>query len=722
MVDYRTVKSVAVLEVNNPPVNALSYNVRQGLQDGIERANKDKEIKSIIIIGKGRTYPAGADISEFSKPHKGPNLIEVGLGIESSRKPVISAIHGTCLGGGLEIALFSHYRIALESAKVGFPEVALGLLPGAHGTQRLPRVAGMAFAMEIITSGRHVSAREALQHGILDKLVKGNLLSESLDFAASLPFSVPHNRRLRNVPAKGAENADRIFEVALNKVKQKQNGFIAPINCLKAVKAALLPYEEGAKIERELFMELLTSGQAKAQQYVFFAERAATRWYVSNEKNQKKCSAVPVKTTGVIGAGTMGSGIVVTLLRAGLPVILVEQDSQNLERGVNMIKGILQGSVNLKRMTSQQMNKCLQQLTPAQSLDSLHNVDLVIEAVFENLKLKEEIFGKLDEICKQQTILCSNTSTLDIDKIARATKRPDKVIGTHFFAPAFVMPLLENVYGTKTSGETIATVMNLGKTIRKIPVLVKTCHGFVANRMLARYQTEASFLLEEGCLPHEYDQVMEEFGFPMGAFKVGDLSGLDIGYRIRQELAKANGYTVTTDTRYIQGERFSSLADKLYELGRLGRKTGKGWYKYDRPGAKEAFVDPDVTDIILKHCKDAGIIRRKISTQEIVERSMYSSINEGFRCLEDGVASKPEDIDVIWLHGFGFPRYRGGPMYYASTIGLAEVYDRICYYHKTFPESSYWVPSDLLRKLATSGRNIPMSDWSTAATVNKSRL
>ncbi|KAJ8313737.1 hypothetical protein KUTeg_008298 [Tegillarca granosa] len=566
MVDYKVQGSFAILEVNNPPVNALSHAVRSGLNDGIEKASRDRNVKAVIVCGKGATFPAGADIREFSKPKKEPWLPEIGHKMEKCEKPVIAAIHGTCLGGGLEIALFCHYRIALKTARVGFPEVQLGLLPGAAGTQRLPRVAGLQVAMDMISSGRHVLATEAKKYGIIDEL------------------------------------------------------------CLKAVKASVdFPYEKGLEMETEFFKQLLGSGQSKAQQYAFFAERTIARWEMPNG-NYRTAVAKPVKSTAVIGAGTMGSGIVVCLLSAGIPVYLMEQNEKFLNNGLKMIKSIMEGSVKLGKVSPEVGRKAATLLKPTMNYNDLKDVDL-------------------------------------------------------------------------------------------IPVLVKTCRGFLANRMHGPFGTEGTFLVEEGALPSQVDRVMEDFGLPIGPFKVRDLSGVDIAYKIKQEVAKLLGIKTTLQTRFMNGERYCALNDRLFHLGRLGRKTGKGYYKYEKAGGKIATEDSDVTDIIEKHCKELGIQRRQISSQEIVERMMYSCINEGFKILEDGIAVRPEDIDVCYLYGFSFPRYLGGPMFYANQIGLQRVYERICYYHENFPYSPHWVPSRLLRKLAA--KSVPMNEWMAYATGSK---
>ncbi|RUS86456.1 hypothetical protein EGW08_005771 [Elysia chlorotica] len=723
MVDYIIDQNLAILAVNNPPVNALSHHVREGLVEGIKKANANDQVTAIVIIGKGKIFCSGADIREFSNHAaiKDPVLTSVGHTIENSGKPVISAIHGNALGGGLEVALFCHYRIASESARVGFPEVLIGILPGAEGTVRLPRLSGLSFAMDMIASGKQINAKDAFKHGILDKVCTGNILEEAKDFAKKVIGQPLDSRRLSRINVEDASNVDAVFEVALAQVKKKYKGQIAPIYCLKSVRnSAKMSFDKAAAEERRLITELMLGYQSIALRYSFFAERSASKWRLPCGASVNNTKPSKIESTGVIGAGTMGSGIAVCLIRAGIPVILVEKDPKMLEKGMETISGILDGSVKLKRMTPGQKAKCMEILKGATSLDKLSNVDLVIEAVYENLELKRQIFAQLDKVCKPSTLLCSNTSTLDIDKIASATNRPDKVVGTHFFAPAFIMRLLENVYGSKTSPTTVATVMELGRRIGKVTVLVKTCYGFVGNRTHQCFGAEASFLLEEGCLPQDIDQVLEEFGMAMGPFKVSDLSGIDVGWRIRQEVAKAAGFKLTTETRYHNGERISTVGDSLFEMGRYGIKTGKGWYKYDPTNLRKPVPDSDVADVILDHCAKMGLQRCKIPPQEIIERCLFAAVNECFRVLEERVAEKPEDIDVIWQYGFSFPRYAGGPMFYASQVGLKRVYERVCFYHEKFPYSSHWIPSDLLRKLASHSVEIPMSQWKEF--VNGSKL
>lgn len=709
MVDYSVQGKVAVLEVNNPPVNAFSYNVRVGLLESIDKAVRDRNVKAIVICGKGRTFPAGADIREFDKPPREPWLTEVLGHMERCSKPVVASIHGTCLGGGLECALFCHYRIAQKSARVGFPEVNIGILPGAAGTQRLPRLTGLRVAMDMITSGRHVSVPEAVKFGIIDEVFTGDVVNAGIKFAMSVMDKPLADRRLRNRKVKDADQADKIADEFMLLVKKKYRGFEAPIDCVKAVKAsATMPYEEGLQREKELMRNLLTSGQSAAQRYAFFAERAVTRWRMPGA-NFQTTKPLPVKSTAVIGAGTMGSGIAVCLLNAGYQVFLLEQNEKFLENGVKTIRAIIEGSVKLGKTPMSVAQRAAQLLIPTMKYEDLKDTDLVIEAVYENLALKREIFAKLDKICKPSTILCSNTSSLDIDRIATATTREDRVAGMHFFAPAFIMRLLENIYSTKSSPSTVATIMDVGKKIGKVSVLVKSCQSFLANRMRGPFAVESTFLVEEGASPIEVDSVMENLGLPMGPFKVSDLSGIDVGYKIQAEIAKALGVKLTVDSKFMNGERICTLSHRLFHKGRLGRKTGKGWYKYEKPGGKIATYDDEVTQIIEEHCKQAGIQRRKISTQEIFERLMYSSINQGFLILDEGVAASPEDIDISWIYGFSWPKYLGGPMYYANKIGLDKVYQRICYYHEHLPYSSHWVPSKLLKRL--SENNVPMDQW-----------
>ncbi|XP_077978483.1 peroxisomal bifunctional enzyme-like [Glandiceps talaboti] len=706
MADYRKEGNVAVITLKNPPVNALGYPVRLGVSTGIKKAISDSDVSAVVICGSGNVFSAGADISEFSQGShkKEPNLSTLLHEVEACSKPVVAALQGVALGGGLELALGCHYRVANKPTRIGFPEVLIGILPGATGTQRLPRVAGITNAIDLILSGRHVLGKQALRMGIVDLVVGGDVVKAAIVMARDVAKKPVAPRRICNMPVKGAEHADVLFEAARKRVMKRARGAIAPINCLRAIQASVTSpsYEEGVKKERELSTFLGTGGQAFAMQYAFFAERTAQKWELPGGKvTYKSSKPLPVKSTAVIGCGTMGTGITICLIGANIPVILVEADQKFLDRGMGLIKQIFERNVKQKRMSQDMAKKQMSMITPSLDYNQLKDVDLVIEAVYENMKLKKEIFAKLDAVCKPQTVLCSNTSSLDIDQMASATKRPDKVVGTHFFSPAHVMKLLENIRGKHSSPETIATVMSLGKQINKVSVLVGNCHGFVGNRIMFQYTSQAAFLLEEGCLPAEVDRVLEDFGFPMGPFKVSDLSGLDVGWRIRQEQGlTGKNLPPGTPVRVRHGQRYCPLGDILCENGRFGQKSGKGFYKYERPGAYEAMNDPEVEDMIIKYCREQGIVRRKIPYQEILERCLYGMINEGFRILEDGIAARMEDIDAIWLYGYGWPRHTGGPMYYATKmVGLPKVYERICYYQSKHPDMIVWQPSDLLRKM-----------------------
>jgi len=725
MADYSVVRNIAVIAINSPPVNALGAAVRNAIQNGLQKANRDHNVKAVLIYGKGQTFPAGADIKEFEgRRAKGQELTDGEnksalpfKDFETSSKPVVAAVHGTCLGGGFELALLAHYRVAHERAVFGFPEVKLGILPGWGGTQRLPRAASLKFALEVIPFGGNLSAKVAEKAGLLHKIVSGNIYEEGLKFTQSI-IGQPFQHLIasqKDVPDKA--NVDVLVQGALARVKRVSPGQIAPIFCIKAVEASVRQptFAEGLAKEKECAAVLFGSGQAVALQYAFFAERAATKWELPGGLNNKTVKGRPFQTGCVIGAGTMGTGIAMAMLNVGIPVVLIEQNEKFLQHGVSILQSLYEGSVKLGRMSPDQAKKCLSLLKPTIDFQQAKDADIVIEAVFENMDIKKEVFRKLDQICKPGAMLCSNTSSLSIDEIASATSRPQDVIGIHFFVPAYHMRLLENVKGAKTSPETIATATNYGLKIKKVPVLVGNCHGFVGNRMYFKYGAEAGFMIEEGALPQQVDQVLEDFGMPLGPLKVGDLSGLDIGWRIRQGLIGADRLDGTL--REVLGERYNSLPDLLCKQGRFGRKTGKGWYRYEKPGAKQPIADDDVTDLILQYCRKNGIQRRKISSQEILERVLYSTINEGFKILEEGIAGKPEDIDVIWLMGYGWPRQSGGPMFYANSVGLDRVLDRIRYYHQQHPTVPHWKPSALLERLSRG--KVPMKDWATQA---KSKL
>lgn len=677
---------IGIITVNNPPVNALSQAVRAGIKSGIAQGIEDQGVDAMVIICAGRTFIAGADIREFGKPPMEPHLPDVCKFIEDSLKPVIAAIHGTALGGGLEIALSSHFRIAVATARVGLPEVKLGLLPGAGGTQRLPRVAGVQAALEMITSGTPVAAPKAKNMGILDEIVEGDLKQAALAWAQKAVEQKLPLRRVSTLTAK--VDSPTVFEDFAKANARKFRGFIAPYKCIEAVKIATeLPFDQGMKKEREIFTELQASDQSKAQRHVFFAEREVVRIPGLPDDQPTR----EIKSVAVLGAGTMGGGIAMCFTNAGIPVKLLDMKQEFLDKGLAIIKKNYANTVAKGRLKQEVMDKRMSLIEPTLSYEDLKDADLIIEAVFEEMGIKKEVFGKLDSICKPGAILASNTSYLNIDEIAAATGRPQDVMGMHFFSPANVMRLLENVRGAKTSPEVYATAMKVGKAIGKVPVLVGVCDGFVGNRMLAKRTRECGFMMEEGALPWQIDKVIYDFGFPMGPYAMGDMAGLDVGWRNRK--AKFDSLT--------EREKKNTILDKICEMGRYGQKTGSGFYKYDEK--RNATPDPMIEELILNHSKEVGIERRAITDQEIVERAIYSMINEGAKILEEGIAARPLDIDAVWLYGYGFPVYLGGPMFYADTVGLKKVYEAIVKYRDMIG-AEYWTPSPLLEKLAKKGK------------------
>lgn len=686
VVSFAKEGSIGLITVNNPPVNALSQAVRAGIKESVEKGIADPDVKAMVILCEGRTFIAGADIREFGKPPMEPHLPDVVQSIEDSPKPIIAAIHGTALGGGLEIALGSHFRIAHSSAKVGLPEVKLGLLPGAGGTQRLPRVAGVEAALEMITSGDPVSAAKAKEMGIIDEITEGDLKKAAIAYAKRVIDEQLPLRRVSQLEAK--LDTPTVFEDFAKRNARKFRGFLAPYKCIEAVKAATeLSFPEGMKREREIFVELQASDQSKALRHVFFAEREVVRIPGLPEDQPTR----DIKSVGIIGAGTMGGGIAMCFANAGIPVYLLDVSQEFLDKGMATIKKNYANTVSKGRLTQEEMDKRMSLIKPTLSYDDLKDVDLVIEAVFEDMNIKKEVFKKLDTVCKPGAILASNTSYLNINEIASVTKRPEDVMGMHFFSPANVMRLLENVRGEKTSPEVYATAMKIGRKIGKIPVLVGVCDGFVGNRMLAQRTRECAFMLEEGALPWQIDKVIYDFGFPMGPFAMADLAGLDVGWRNRK--AKFDQLT--------EREKRCNILDKICEMGRFGQKTGAGYYKYDEK--RNPTPDPLIEELIINHSKEVGIERREIGDQEIIERAIYSMINEGAKILEEGIAARPLDIDIVWIYGYGFPRYRGGPMFYADLVGLNKIYEAILKYREAVgPE--YWTPSPLLEKLVKEGK------------------
>jgi 3-hydroxyacyl-CoA dehydrogenase len=677
VVDLTPEGEVAVITVNSPPVNALSAAVRDGIREALERATADASVKGIVVACAGRTFIAGADIREFGKPPQGIPLPELCDIIEGSAKPVVAAIHGTALGGGLETALACHYRVAVPSARCGLPEVKLGLIPGAGGTQRLPRIVGVERALEMITSGEHVAAAAAKEMGLIDTLAPEERLRETAIMVAS-EGKPPRRVRDMNDKIEAARGKLEIFAEFRKANGRKFRGFEAPEACIAAIEAAAtLPFEDGMKRERELFKGLVTGTQSAAQRYVFFAERQVAKIPDVPEDT----ATIPIKRVGVIGAGTMGGGIAMNFLNAGIPVTIVETKQDALDRGLGVIRRNYENTAKKGRLTSQDVEARMGLIGGTLELETLADCDLVIEAVFENMDIKKEVFGKLDRIVKQGAILASNTSYLDIDEIAATTKRPEFVIGMHFFSPANVMRLLEVVRGAKTSKEVVATAMQLARKIGKIGVLVGVCHGFVGNRMLAQRQREANKLVMEGAMPWDVDRVIYDFGMPMGPFAMSDLAGLDIGWS--RETSK--------------GE---TPRDLLCEMDRRGQKTGAGFYDYDEN--RRAKPSPITEKIILELSARNGVKRRQISDDEILERCTYPMINEGAKILEEGKAIRASDIDIVWINGYGWPVYRGGPMFFGDTVSLKTVLSRMEAFEREMgPELK---PSDLLRRLANEGK------------------
>src|SRR5580692_2746530 len=695
---------IAVITINNPPVNALSPGVPEGISEALDQIAQDADIKAAVLIGGGRTFIAGADIKEFGKMTsgklRGAGLLPFLLKIEDCKKPVIVAIHGTAFGGGLEVAMACHYRVAVSSAQVGQPEVKLGIIPGAAGTQRLPRLAGVAKAVEMCTTGNPIKAAEALQLGVVDRIIEGDLLSGAITFAREIAAKpAPKTRERLEKLGNAAANAP-IFAAARETVAQKQRGLLAPAAAITAIEAATtLPFAEGCQLEQKLFIECLFSDQSKALIHVFFGEREVGKI----PDVPKETPLIPIKSAAVVGAGTMGGGIAMVLANAGIPVLLKDADQPALDRGLATIQSNYANSVKRGRFTQLAAEERGKRITPTLSYEDFAKVDLVIEAGFEGMALKKEVFQELDRVCKPGAILASNTSTLDIDEIASATSRPTYVIGTHFFSPANVMRLLEIVRGKATSKEVIATCMQLSKSLGKIGVLVGNCRGFVGNRMFGPYRREAQFLVEEGASVEAVDQALYDFGMAMGPVATGDLAGLDVGWRIRKEYGEIRDTSV----------RQPILEDRLCEMGRYGQKTGAGWYKYDEN--RRPVHDPDVDKLIGQVRAEIGRSPRQIGAEEIVERTIYVLVNEGARILEEGYALRAVDIDIIYINGYGFPAYRGGPMWYADTVGLKKVYERIREFEKE--HGVLWTPAPLLQQLAEEGKKFADFDKKVAATA-----
>jgi 3-hydroxyacyl-CoA dehydrogenase len=692
LVQFTKDGNIAVITINNPPVNALSPGVPEGIAEAIERVGKDDAVQAAVLIGGGRTFVAGADIKEFGKmtsgaKSRGAGLLPLLLKIEDSRKPVVMAIHGTAFGGGLELAMAGHYRVAAPGAQVGQPEVKLGIIPGAGGTQRLPRLAGVAKGVEMCAAGNPVKVEEAVKLGIIDRIIEGDLLAGAVAFAREIASKPALKTRERNEKLGTAEQSAPIIAAARDAAKKKQRGLMAPLAAIDAVEAATkMSFEAGCQEEQRLFIECLNSDQSKALIHVFFGEREVAKI----PDVPKETPTIPLSNVAVIGAGTMGGGIAMVFANAGFPVLLKETDQGALDQGLAKIRKNYATSVERGRFTQQFVDERMKLIRPTISYDGFEKADIVIEAVFEGMALKKEIFAELDSICKPGAILASNTSTLNIDEIASSTSRPEFVIGTHFFSPANVMRLLEIVRGKKSNKEVIATCMQLSKKIGKIGVLVGNCRGFVGNRMFHPYVRESVFLVEEGASVEAVDKALYDFGMAMGPLAVGDLAGLDVGWRVRKEYKHLE----------VPGIRVAMAGDRLCEMGRYGQKTGGGWYKYDEN--RRPTPDPEVAALVRQWSAEAGIPQRQISAQEIVDRCVYALVNEGARILEEGFALRAVDIDIIYINGYGFPAHRGGPMWFADTVGLRKVYERVCEFQRQ--HGVLWEPAPLLKQLAEQGR------------------
>lgn len=694
--EYKVQGEIAVITLNNPPVNGLGYDTRKGIAEALAQANADAKVQAVVITGAGKAFSGGADIKEFGSPKAlaEPNLLSVILAIENSAKPVVAAVHSVAMGGGLELALGCHYRIAAPGCKVALPEVKLGLIPGAGGTQRLPRALGVEAALNMIVSGEPVPAEMLAQvpgQKLFDKMAAS---AESLmDEAFALAKEKSDVRPLplvRELPCKHPKG-DAYFQFARNMVGGMSKNFPAPLRCVDAVEAATKKkFDDGLAYEREIFINLMWTPECRALRHIFAAERAASKIPDVPENTPKR----EIKAVAVIGAGTMGGGITMNFLNAGIPVKMLEMKQDALDRGLATIRKNYEAQVTKGKLKQDKYEQRMSLLTTTLSYDDIKNADLVIEAVFEEMGVKETVFKKLDEVMKPGAILASNTSTLDVNKIASFTKRPQDVVGLHFFSPANVMKLLEVVRGAKTGKDVLATVMAMAKIIKKTAVVSGVCDGFIGNRMIEQYSRQAGFLIEEGATPEQVDKAVEKFGFAMGPFRMGDLAGNDIGWAIRKR-------------RYVEKPhmKYSKTADLLCEMGRYGQKTGAGWYDY-QPGKRDAIPSPVVTEMIEKHRKAQGITPRKIADEEIVQRLVYALVNEAAHILEEGIASRASDIDMVYLTGYGFPIHRGGPMQYADTVGLFNVVQSMQRFARNpLDDAQFWQPAPLLAKLVAEGKS-----------------
>ncbi len=697
--EYQVHGDVAVITLNNPPVNGLGLSTRQAIVDGLEMAENDPAVKAIVLTGAGKAFSGGADIREFGTPKaiQEPNLLSVISRVENTTKPVIAAVHSVCMGGGLELALGAHYRIAAPGCNVALPEVKLGLIPGAGGTQRLPRVLGVEAALNMIVSGEPVKSEMlAMLPGqkLFDKLAASpeSLAEEALALAREMAAKHADGSAfplVRNLPCKH-KDGDAYFQFARNMVKGMSKNFPAPAKCVDAVEAATKKkFADGMAFEREIFINLMWTSECRSLRHLFTAERAASKIPdVPEDTPQRK-----IEKVAVIGAGTMGGGISMNFLNAGIPVTILEMKQEALDRGVGVMRGNYEAQVKKGKLKQDKLDQRMGLLSTTLKYEDIADADLVIEAVFEDMGVKETVFKKLDDVMKPGAILASNTSTLDVNKIANFTKRPQDVVGLHFFSPANVMKLLEVVRGDATAKDVMATVMTISKKIKKVAVVSGVCDGFIGNRMIEQYGRQGGFLLDEGCTPEQVDKAIEKFGFAMGPFRMGDLAGNDIGWAIRKR-------------RYVEKPdmKYSKTADLLCEKGRFGQKVGKGWYDYV-PGKRDAIPNAEVVQMIEEHRKALGITPRKISDEEIVQRLVFSLVNEAAHILEEGIANKASDIDVVYIFGYGFPVHRGGPLNYANEVGLFNVVQAMKRFAKNpLDDAQFWQPAPLLARLAAEGK------------------
>ena len=681
---------ISVITMNKPPVNGLGHGLRSGIAEALDEAHANPAVKAIVLTGTPRAFSGGADVTEFGTPKASqePNLRVLIALLENSPKPVVAAIGGVCLGGGLELAMGAHFRVALPDASLGLPEVKLGLLPGAGGTQRLPRLIGLEAALNIIVFGEPVPAARFRGTALIDQIAEADLLTAATAFARQVVAEGRPLKRARDLKLRDPR-ADAFLQFARNTVAASAKNFPAPLKCVEAVANSLSkPFDEGLRLEREAFVTLMATPESRALRHVFAAERAATKIADVPDTTPLR----PINSVGVIGAGTMGGGITMNFINAGIPVVLLETKQEALDKGLATIRRNYDNSMKKGKLSQAESDQRMALITPTLGYEAFRDADLVIEAVFENMDVKQQVFSTLDEVCKPGAILASNTSALNLNTIAEFTKRPQDVIGLHFFSPANVMRLLEVVRGEKTAPDVLATCMKMARTIKKIAVVSGVCDGFIGNRMLARYGAAANNLLNQGALPQQVDGALQKFGLAMGPFRMGDLAGLDIGWagRKRRQAANPEAYTPV-------------VADRICEAGRFGQKTGAGWYRYEA-GKRDPIPDPVVEALIEQHREDKGITARKVSDDEVVERCMYALVNEGARILDEGIAARASDIDVVYLNGYGFPPHRGGPMLYADTVGLPNVLRTLRRFAAEPGADVSWQPAALLVKLADAGR------------------